>query len=108
MYTDARRAGWKPPLRNGVLGCGFLSGSGVSCSGFFGGGFGLRVAVPVEGDLEALLEASLRFVAEEFAGLRNVRLRVADVAVARRIVLGFERFASNLAQRCQDLIQRNA
>src|SRR5580700_940733 len=53
----------------------------------FGSGLGLRGAVPLVSARKALLKRDFRGVAEEVAGLRNVGLRIANVAVARRIVL---------------------
>ena len=52
-----------------------------------GSGLGLRGAVPLVGAREAFLKRDFRGVAEEVAGLGNVGLRIANVAVARRIVL---------------------
>ena len=52
------------------------------------GGLTFRVGalVPLPGALETFFELDARLVAKDFARQRNVGLRIADVAVARRIV----------------------
>src|SRR5271154_2623377 len=54
--------------------------------------------VPVEGAAQAFLEIDLGVVAEEIASLRDVRLGIADVAVARRIVLGLHGRTGNFRE----------
>ena len=49
----------------------------------------LGATIPVKGAAQAFFKIDLRVIAEEIAGLRDVRLRIANVAVARGIVLGF-------------------
>src|SRR5580704_16591651 len=67
-----------------------LDGFGCGCGGY---GF-----VPLEGAAQAFLEIDGRGVAEEVARGGDVGLRVADVAFAVRIVLGFHRMAGDLAE----------
>src|SRR5260370_17905241 len=62
-------------------------------------------AIPVKRALQALFKCNGRLVAKEFAGLRNVRLRVADIAVARWFVLRFEALTGNLIEKGHGLIQ---
>src|ERR1700722_14134554 len=72
-------------------------------------GFGLGCGfVPVEGAAQAFLEIDLRVVAEEIASLRDVCLGVADVAIARRIVLGLHGRAGDFGEQLDHRIQGNA
>ena len=57
---------------------------------FFRLWFGVHRAIPFKRTAETLLEHHLRIVAQKLAGLSNVRLRIADVAFARRVVLYLE------------------
>src|ERR1700674_328066 len=53
---------------------------------------GMDTAIPLARAAEAFLETHVRVIAEDFARLCDVRLRIANVTIARRIVLGFEPF----------------
>src|ERR1700730_10807269 len=80
-------------------------------SGFCGSGCGdgsafrrsfrlfLCRAIPLKRAPQALLKSNRWVVAKKFAGLRNVRLRIANIAVARRFVLRFEVLAGNFIQK---------
>src|SRR5437016_14258739 len=71
-------------------------------------GFSVCFAVPLDGSAQAFFEAHGGFVVQKFTGLRDVRLRVADIAVARRLVLYFELVSRQICEQRQSLIQRDA
>src|SRR5256884_8498224 len=87
-----------------------MARAGIRRPSLFGSGGGplLRLAVPAVGQLEALCKAGLRLVAEIPSSFGNVRLGVADVAFARRIVCRLERLSGNFPQRGEDLVERDA
>src|SRR5256885_12657440 len=87
------------------------SGKGGRVSGFallFCEGFSLCFAVPVDGAAQAFFEAYEGFVVQNVAGLRDVRLRVADIAVARWFVLRLQFVSRQIGEQRQGLIQRDA
>src|SRR6266446_6719720 len=59
-------------------------------------GLELRRAIPIEGAPQALFKRNGRLVTEKFAGLRDVRLRVTNIAVARRFIFHLEALAGDL------------
>src|SRR5258708_2009598 len=71
-------------------------------------GLGLRLPIPLERPRQSFLKAHLRLIAKKFPRLRNVRLRITDVAIARRIVLGLKRFARDFSQFAEHLIEGNS
>src|SRR5713226_6927368 len=71
-------------------------------------GLRLCLAIPLEGARQAFLEGNRRLIAKKFSRLRDVRLRVADVSIARRIVLRFERLAGDFSQLAKNFIEGDA
>src|SRR5580704_8935444 len=84
--------------RAGVLSA-LLCGSGLGFGlGGFGCGCGGYRFVPLEGAAKAFLEIDGRAIAEKVTRGGDVGLRIADVAFAIRVVLGFHRVAGNFAE----------
>src|SRR5260370_30192376 len=71
-------------------------------------GFRLRRAVPFESTRQPFLETNLRLISQIFPRLRNVGLRIADVSIARRIVLRIELLACNFFELAKNFIQGDA
>src|SRR5271168_1717990 len=68
--------------------------------------FGLCRAIPREGAAETFFKSDLWIVAEEFPGLCDIRLRIADVAVTRRLVFRFEFLTGNFGKQLKSFVQR--
>src|SRR5580704_10893397 len=92
------------------LSCEILLGRGGLGFGLggFGSGCGGDGFVPLEGAAEAFLEIDGGGVAEEIACGGDVGLRIADVALAVRVVLGFHWVTGNLAKELDDFVQGEA
>ena len=68
----------------------------------------MRCAIPLESPHQTFFKVHLRVVMQKFARLRNVGLRIADVAIAWRVVFGLQARTGNFRKCCQDLVQRNS
>src|SRR5690349_3703319 len=72
--------------------------------------FGTRMsgtAAPLQRQPQTFLEADLRHVTEQSSGLRDIRLRVADVAGARILIYRLQVRPHDLVQRPKELVQRD-
>src|SRR6266481_3139674 len=70
--------------------------------------FRLRLPVPFERPRQSLLERYLRLIAKKFPGLRNIRLGVTNISLARRFVLRFERLAGDSSKLAQNFVEGDA
>src|SRR5579859_3095865 len=77
-----------------------------NCS-FFGLGFcfGLRRAVPGKCAVQTFFKTDWRIKAEELARLRDIGLRIANVPVARWLILRLELLAGNFCEELERLVQ---
>src|SRR5579859_4079510 len=80
-----------------------------NCS-LFGFGFclGLRRAVPGKCAVQTFFKTDWRIKAEELACLRDIGLRIANVAVARWLILRLELLARNFCEELERLVQGKA
>src|ERR1700686_3749946 len=65
-------------------------------------------AIPLVGAAQSFFEYDLRFVAEQFLRLSDISLGIANVSIARRLVLRLKRLAANFSKHANDLIQGHA
>src|ERR1700675_641173 len=63
--------------------------------------------IPVPGAAEAFFEEDAGFVTENCARESDVRLRIADIARARRVVFCLDLLAGDFFEQFQDIIQRD-
>src|SRR5260370_19313002 len=71
-------------------------------------GLGQRPPMPLERPRQSFLKAHLRLIAKKFPRLRNIRLLIADVSIARRVVLRLKRLARDSSKLAEYIIERNA
>src|SRR5579864_1016363 len=64
--------------------------------------------VPLPRTPEPFLEMDERSIAQDFAGQRNIGLRVADITRSRRLVSGLDLFPNNFAEDFQHFIQSDS
>ena len=69
---------------------------------------GVVSAVPLISALQAFFELNRGFVAENVSRTANFGLRVANIAIARRFVLGLNILAGNFPEQFESMVQRNA
>src|SRR5260370_26753692 len=69
-------------------------------------GLGPRLPIPLERPRQSFLKAHLRLIAKKFPRLRNIRLRIADVSIARRVVLVLKRLARDSSKLAEYIIER--
>src|SRR5580692_5460541 len=69
--------------------------------------FRVSFLVPLPSPLQSLFELHPRLVAQNLPRQRNVRLRIAYITIACRIIFRLNRFSRNSRKHFQNLVQRN-
>src|SRR5258708_29021380 len=70
-------------------------------------GLGPRLPIPLERPRQSFLKAHLRLIAKKFPRLRNIRLRIADVSIARRVLLRLKPPSPDFSKLPPDNILKN-